>query len=68
RLFVYTDGVTDAADRADMRFGQVRLEQSLNGHAQNDAAAVLPGIQSAIDDFVSDVEQFDDITMMIVEL
>ena len=68
RLFVYTDGVTDAADKAEWRFGQERLEKCLNGYSGNDVADVLPGIQKAIDDFASGVEQFDDITMMIVEL
>ena len=65
---MYTDGVTDAADKAEWRFGQERLEKCLNGYSGNDVADVLPGIQKAIDDFASGVEQFDDITMMIVEL
>lgn len=65
-LFVYTDGVAEATRSDGELFGTQRMLDALN---QVDPAypAQLPGhLRSAIDSFVEDAPQFDDITMLSV--
>ena len=67
RLFVYTDGVTEATNADKELFGMDRLLDALN--IQPDAAPnqVLKNVRGAIDGFVKDAEQFDDLTMLCIE-
>ena len=64
-VFVYTDGVTEATNTEDELFGEDRLIEILNKHGDEGTAALLPAVKEAIDDFVGDAPQFDDITMLI---
>lgn len=66
RLFIYTDGVTEAADKENRLYGEERLLNIIN---KNDTTDLTPReflsyIQSEIDDFVNGAPQFDDITML----
>ena len=66
-IFVYTDGVPEAtADTGEM-FGSKRLLGVLNSCANCGPAEVLQRIRRAVDDFVGDAEQFDELTMMCME-
>ena len=67
KLFVYTDGVTEATDAAKELFGTERMIDALN--AQPDAAPeqLLRNVRAAVDGFVKDAERFDDLTMLCVE-
>ena len=67
KLFVYTDGVPEATDAAKELFGTERMIDALN--AQPDAAPeqLLRNVRAAVDGFVKDAEQFDDLTMLCVE-
>jgi phosphoserine phosphatase RsbU/P len=62
-VILYTDGVTDAMNAAGDRFGDARLRQSLSGAADGAAAAGEP-IVKAVQAFVADRPQFDDITLV----
>jgi sigma-B regulation protein RsbU (phosphoserine phosphatase) len=65
RLFLYTDGVTEATDAEQELFGEERLQHNLNGFsADASVQEVLGGIKRAVDAFVGEAEQFDDITML----
>lgn len=65
RLFLYTDGVTEATDAEQRLFGEERLVQSLNGFPDGvSARETLGGIKRSINAFVGEAEQFDDITML----
>ena len=65
-LFVYTDGVPEAAD-ADMQFfGSDRMVDALNACGETAPEQVLQAVKQAVDGFVKDAEQFDDLTMMCV--
>ena len=63
-LFVYTDGVTEAADQADELFGEERMLAALNRQPDADPQQVIENVQEGIRAFVGDAEQFDDITML----
>ncbi len=67
KLFVYTDGVPEAtADNGDM-FGTARMTAVLNTCADESPEEILRRVRSAVDAFVGDAEQFDDLTMMCLE-
>ena len=67
RIFLYTDGVTEATDTANMLYGEDRLLAFMNGNSGMKADALLPALKEDIDDFVGEAPQFDDITMLMFD-
>ena len=67
RIFVYTDGVTEATDLNETLFGEDRLLQAMKLTEKKSAPDTLKKIQEQINDFVGNAEQFDDITMLSFE-
>ena len=65
-LFLYTDGVPEATSSDDELFGTDRMLDALNTVKDASPEDVLKGVRKAIDRFVKDAEQFDDITMLSV--
>ena len=63
-LYLYTDGVTEATSSAQELYGEERLQAALNEASELPVSQLLPRIKNCIDTFVSDAEQFDDITML----
>ncbi len=64
RLFVYTDGVPEATNARNELFGTDRLLEVLNRNPAASPQEVLTSVKRAVDEFVGDAPQFDDITMM----
>lgn len=48
-------------------FGVGRMTEALNVCADGSPTDILRNVKSAVDDFVGDAEQFDDMTMMRLE-
>ena len=67
RLFLYTDGVPEATDAEGNMFGTDRMLQALNREPQAHPQQVLKNVRAAVDGFVLDAEQFDDLTMLCLE-
>ena len=67
KLFLYTDGVTEAADTGKRMFGTDRLLSALNEAPEAAPEELLRCVRRAVDGFVKDAEQFDDITMLCLE-
>ena len=67
KLFVYTDGVPEAADVNQNLFGTDRMVDALNAAADGTPEQVLTSDRAAINDYVKDAEQFDDLTMLCLE-
>ena len=67
KLFLYTDGVPEATDADERLFGTQRMIDALNSCADGSPKAILEGVRAAVDDFVGDAEQFDDLTMLCLE-
>ena len=63
-LFVYTDGVAEATDSKEELFGNDRMLKSLNRDPDAEPRKILENVNDAINDFVEDAPQFDDITML----
>ena len=67
KLFVYTDGVPEATNAGNELFGTDRMVDALNADPDASPEQVLLNVRRAVDDFVQDAEQFDDLTMMCLE-
>jgi sigma-B regulation protein RsbU (phosphoserine phosphatase) len=64
KLFVYTDGVPEATDAENKMFGTGRMIEALNTDPTAEPHKILENVQLAVNDFVKDAEQFDDLTML----
>lgn len=67
RLYLYTDGVTEATNSHEELFGDERLQNALNEYMDLPVEQFLPKIKECIDAFVGDADQFDDITMLALD-
>ena len=53
-----------ATDESGTLFGAERMIDALNREPDADPKGVLKNVRAAVDDFVKDAEQFDDLTML----
>ena len=67
KLFLYTDGVPEATNADNKLFGTERMLNALDTVKAASPQGVLKGVRQAVDGFVKDAEQFDDLTMLCVE-
>ena len=67
KLFLYTDGLPEATDEHKELFGMDRMIAALNGCKDETPEQVLNGVRAAVDSFVKEAEQFDDLTMLCLE-
>ncbi len=67
KLFVYTDGVPEATDANKELFGAERMLEALNRNPDASPMEILHTVRAAVDAFVLDAEQFDDLTMLCME-
>ena len=67
RLFLYTDGVPEATNAQREMFGTDRMLDALNEAPDAAPEMILKNVRKAVDGFVKDAEQFDDLTMLCVE-
>ena len=67
-LFLYTDGVAEATNADNTLFGLDRMLTALNRNPQADPKTLLENMKAAVDTFVGEAPQFDDLTMMCVKL
>ncbi len=67
KLFVYTDGVTEAQNSRKEMFGLDRTVCALNRAADDTPEGIIVKVRGEIQDFMGEAEQFDDITMLSFE-
>lgn len=67
KLFVYTDGVPEAADADHNMYGTESMLIALNEVKDLTPEEILGHVRSSVDDYVKDAEQFDDLTMLCLE-
>ncbi|MBR6050259.1 MAG: serine/threonine-protein phosphatase [Clostridia bacterium] len=68
RLLLYTDGVTEAHNRANELYGIDRLEKILGHTKDASGEEALERILADINVFAEGVPQFDDITMVVLTI
>lgn len=67
-LFVYTDGVPEATDAGQTLFGTGRMLEALNAKGGAAPKELIEGVKGEIDRFVGEAMQFDDITMLSLQV
>ncbi|MBO7395089.1 MAG: SpoIIE family protein phosphatase [Ruminococcus sp.] len=67
RIFLYTDGVPEATDSQEQMFGTDRMLEALNIDSEASPKQLLKNVRNAVNKFVKEAEQFDDLTMMCLE-
>ena len=67
RMFLYTDGVPEATNAENELFGTERMLAALNEKPSASPEELLKNVRRAVDAFVRDAEQFDDLTMLGLE-
>lgn len=68
RLFIYTDGVTEAMDVSDNLYGMDRLVSCLNNSHEKAEDEIIDILWNEISDFQKGKDQADDVTMLLVSL
>ena len=67
-LFVYTDGVAEATNLQEELFGTDRMLEALNTDPEASPKQLLENMRSAVDRFVGEATQFDDLTMLSIKM
>lgn len=67
KLFVYTDGIPEATNAEDELFCLDRMIEALNTDPTAAPEEILANVRKAVDAFVQDAEQFDDLSMLCLE-
>ncbi|MBE5996978.1 MAG: HAMP domain-containing protein [Lachnospiraceae bacterium] len=67
KLFLYTDGLTEATNISNEMFGAGRMVEALNVQKESSPEIILHEMKNSVDRFVKEAEQFDDLTMMCME-
>ncbi|MDP1552356.1 MAG: SpoIIE family protein phosphatase [Methanobacteriaceae archaeon] len=67
RVCLYTDGITEAINSNEELFGDSRFLKIMNNTNNLSIKEIVSYVKGEIDSFVKDEEQFDDITMLIME-
>lgn len=66
RLFLYTDGVTEAKNAADELWGETRLQEAL-GTMTGAPSELITEVKAKLERFSAGVPQSDDITMLVLD-
>ncbi|MBP5305556.1 MAG: serine/threonine-protein phosphatase, partial [Lachnospiraceae bacterium] len=67
-LFVYTDGVAEAMNTNDEQFGTDRILKALNKEPEALPKKLLSNMKNSVDEFVGEAMQFDDLTMLSIQM
>lgn len=67
KLFVYTDGLIEATNSKFEMFGMERTLKALNKEPEATPKELISNVTKAVDGFVKQAEQFDDLTMLCLE-
>ena len=65
-LLFYTDGVTEAMNRTEELFGDLRLFDAVAQYRQFPMKSLIPSIKEDVKIFTDGTEQADDITMLLL--
>ena len=68
KVLIYTDGVTESEREDHGQFGDERLVKYAASCGGKSVVEFTNGLLSAVDEFAAGAKQYDDITIMVVEL
>ncbi len=68
RLFLYTDGITEATNSAQELYSEDRLLQTVNQLPRDiPIGDLMLSVKKDVDSFAAGAEQADDMTMLVLE-
>jgi len=67
KILLYTDGVTEAQNDQEDRFGLSRLTEVFRKHNQKPAQELMQTIKDEVYSFMGSQPQYDDITLVVLE-
>lgn len=67
RIYLYTDGVTEANNSNTELYGEDRLQKFLNNHDFETSKELCDAVKKDVDEFVGEAPQFDDVTMLAIK-
>jgi serine phosphatase RsbU (regulator of sigma subunit) len=67
-LVLYTDGVLDALNAEQQRFGEARLTEVVRASLSQTSAEICRSVMDRLDAFTSGDPQWDDITLMVIKV
>ncbi len=67
RLFLYTDGVTEASRRSGELFGETRLLETLASTNNSNMRELVTLVEASISEFIAGAPQYDDITILALK-
>jgi len=65
-ILLYTDGVSEAIDLDEKQYSEQRILEKLSEYTGSDPKKITKGIIDDLNIFVGEAEQFDDITMLVI--
>jgi len=68
RLFLHTDGLNESIDDNHQEFGYERILNCLNNNYNDRLSDILLDMNKELNSFTNNKDQFDDITMLILEI
>jgi len=68
RLFLFTDGLTEARDRHGVEYGEVRLKRMIEQYAEVSTKEVVARLFEAIEELDRHSKPLDDMTLLVVEI
>jgi len=66
-LVIFSDGITEAFDIDENQFGEKRLEEVIERHKLEPAAAIIEHIVEAVQEFAGEAPQADDLTLVVIK-
>jgi len=66
-LVLYSDGITESQDVDSEEFDEERLIAAMSEHRTESAKAIRESIEEAVDAFVGEAPQFDDVTLVVIK-
>lgn len=66
RLFIYTDGITEAMNNEGQLYSDLRLKAALNVNKNLGEEALIKAVRNGVKEYVNDAPQSDDITMVVL--
>lgn len=67
QFIFYTDGITEARDRAGAMFGDARLFASIRAHAQESAQELNLNLIGCLNEYLDGASYSDDVTLLILK-
>ena len=68
KFFLYTDGLPEATDKNEKMLTLDGMLIALNKNKEKNPKGILDGVNECVNEFVGDAPQFDDLTMLSLEL